>query len=113
MSDWTPTAEEAARAMEKAKASPIFAAAYEAVFERRRALEAEQSRYGDINAELTKAVGMRDRAVAVLRSANVHCEEAEKVRLLAVANNDAANRHLQVLLVRAQAILDAGKAARA
>jgi len=111
MSDWTPTAEEAARAIEKAKASPIFAAAYEAVFERRRAIEADLARNNDINAELTRAVEMRDRAAAGVRSATAHIEEAEKVRVLAEANNDAANRHLQKVLARAQAILDANKAA--
>ena len=38
MNDHTPTAEETAQAVAVAKASPIFAAAYDAVFEHRRAM---------------------------------------------------------------------------
>ena len=43
MSNYTPTVEETAQAVAAAKASPIFAAAYDAVFEHRRAMTREEA----------------------------------------------------------------------
>lgn len=43
MNDHTPTVEETAQAVAAAKASPIFVAAYDAVFEHRRAMTREEA----------------------------------------------------------------------
>ena len=61
--------------MEKAKASPIFAAAYEAVFERRRALEAE-----DVMAVITRDTNRVDGALRRLRTTR----DEECVRIVAL-----------------------------
>jgi hypothetical protein len=115
MSDWTPTAEDPAIAMAAAKASPFFAAAYDAVFERRRKLEAEQT-FIELNSaidEMDVAGKAHSRARDLERSAYAHLVEAKKVWRLAMQLAETETTNLQAACAKAQVIIDARKAARA
>lgn len=101
--------------MEKAKANPIFAAAYEAVFERRRKLEAEQTLIDMNNAidEMDVAGKAHSRARDLERSAYAHLVEAKKVWRIAMQLGEAETANLQAACAKAQVLIDALKAARA
>ena len=115
MSDATPTAQEAAIAMAAAKADPFFTAAYEAVFQRRRKLEAEQTLIDMNNAinEMDVAGKAHSRARDLERSAYNHLVEAKKVWRIAMQLAEAETTNLQAACAKAQVIIDARKAARA
>ena len=102
-------------AMEKAKASPIFAAAYEAVFERRRKIEAEQTLIEMNSAinEMDVAGKAHSRARDLERSAYAHLIEAKKVWRIAMQLAEAETTNLQAACAKAQVLIDARKAARA
>ena len=114
MSDTTPTAQEAAIAMAAAKADPFFTAAYEALFERRRKLEAEQTLIDMNNAidEMDVAGKAHGRARDLERSAYAHLIEAKKVWRIAMQLAEAETTNLQAACAKAQALIDARKAAR-
>lgn len=115
MSDWTPTTEDAAIAMAAAKASPFFAAAYDAVFERRRKIEAEQTLIEMNSAinEMDVAGKAHSRARDLERSAYAHLIEAKKVWRIAMQLAETETTNLQAACAKAQVIIDARQAARA
>lgn len=69
--------------------------------------------FDEMMAEIEAANEVCKQARAVERSCWVHREEARKVWLLAFANSTAASAQLQRILDKAQAGIDARKAARA
>jgi hypothetical protein len=71
------------------------------------------SNIDEMMAEIDAANEVCKQARAVERSAWVHREEARKVWLLAYANSTAASAQMQRILDKAQAEIDARKAARA
>ena len=115
MSDTTPTAQEAAIAMAAAKADPFFTAAYEALFERRRKLEAEQTLIDMNNAidEMSVAGKAHSQSRDLERSAYAHLVEAKKVWRIAMQLCEAETANLQAACAKAQVLVDARKAARA